>query len=325
MRFLLALLIVFVFACTAQAYMTEKDYQGEFVRFVKRFDKQYEADELFGRYATFKTNLDIINEHNAVESHTSKQGVHYYSDLTSTEMKAKLNGYRARSGERKVEAGFRAPAALPASVDWVTAGAVTGIKNQGQCGSCWSFSATGSTEGAHFLSTGTLVSLSEQQLMDCSGAYGNEGCDGGEMDAAFQYIIANKGICSEAEYPYTAADGTCKTCTVVATISNYADVIQNNETDLLVHAAVQPVSVAIEADQDVFQNYQSGVISGTSCGTNLDHGVLVVGYGHDETTGLDYWLVKNSWGTSWGLKGYVKIARNANVCGISEDPSYPIA
>jgi KDEL-tailed cysteine endopeptidase len=218
--------------------------------------------------------------------------------------------------------------ANPASVDWSAKGAVTPIKNQGQCGSCWSFSTTGSVEGAHFLKTGQLVSLSEQQLVDCSGAEGNQGCNGGLMDQAFQYIIDNKGLCTEAAYPYQGVDGNCAstTCTVAATITSFSDVPGSNEVALETAIAQQPVSIAIEADQASFQFYTSGVMT-AACGTQLDHGVLVVGYGNDATGG-DYYKVKNSWGASWGDNGYILLGRGASFnpsgqCGIQMEPSYP--
>jgi len=171
-----------------------------------------------------------------------------------------------------------------------------------------------------------LISLSEQQLVDCSTAQGNQGCNGGLMDDAFQYIIANKGICSEASYPYSATGpNTCETtCSNVAHISSYVDVVVGDENELAKAAAIGPVSVAIEADQQVFQLYSGGVLSDSSCGTTLDHGVLVVGYGHDAVTNLDFWKVKNSWGASWGEAGFIRIVRGTNECGISADPSYPV-
>ena len=216
---------------------------------------------------------------------------------------------------------------LPAEVDWVAKGAVTPVKNQGQCGSCWSFSTTGSVEGAWFIKTGELVSLSEQQLVDCSGPEGNQGCNGGMMDNAFQYIIKNGGICSEANYSYTATQGNCETCTPVAKISSYVDVTPNNTQSLMMAVAQQPVSVAVEADGLDWQFYFGGIVT-DSCGLNLDHGVLVVGYGTDSSAG-DYWKVKNSWGQDWGEQGYIRIGRGskfdpAGECGILMDPSYPV-
>jgi len=218
----------------------------------------------------------------------------------------------------------------PTSVDWVTQGVVTPVKNQGDCGSCWAFSTTGSIECEYAIKTGQLNSLSEQQLVDCSSSYGNEGCNGGLMDWAFEYVMAEGGLCSEAEYPYTGVDGTCQTCqTLYDPITTYTDVVADNEADLTTAAAMGCVSVAIEADQYAFQYYSSGILTGL-CGTALDHGVLVVGYG---TSGSqDYWLVKNSWGTSWGEEGYIQVCKGCvtpngaeGECGINMEPSYPAA
>ena len=238
-----------------------------------------------------------------------------------------LSGYVAKPHFQGLRKQFPNSSALPLEVDWTTKGAVTPVKNQGQCGSCWAFSTTGSTEGAWFIKTGELVSLSEQQLVDCSGSFGNQGCNGGMMDDAFQYIIKNGGICEESAYVYTGTDGTCSQCNPVAKISSFVDVTPNNTQALMIAVAQQPVSVAVEADGFDWQFYFGGVVT-DSCGLNLDHGVLVVGYGTDATQG-DFWKVKNSWGPGWGEQGYIRIGRGskfdaAGECGILMDPSYPI-
>ena len=226
--------------------------------------------------------------------------------------------------------------ALPSSVNWVTKGAVTPVKDQGQCGSCWSFSTTGALEGAYYIKMGKLVSFSEQELVDCDNRKNggkDMGCNGGLMDNAFSWIDKNGGLCTEGAYPYTSGTtktaGTCeKTCTTVegSKIVNFVDVSANSDTAMMTALSQQPVSIAIEADQQSFQLYKSGVFTG-ACGTNLDHGVLVVGYG--TLDGSDYYLVKNSWSTTWGDNGYIRLGRGSQYnggsgqCGMLMQASYP--
>lgn len=321
------------------AVFKEEEYQFLFSKFMGQYSKKYTHDTFFFRYTVFKQNMDKIFLANK-QNFSYTLGMNEMGDMTHEEFKATKLGYakidrsyaRAKNtvGE-KVAAGSPAcpaPQTTKTQVDWVAAGAVTPIKNQGQCGSCWSFSTTGSVEGDVFIEAGVLTSLSEQQLVDCSTAQGNQGCNGGLMDNAFQYIISNGGLTTEAGYPYTATGpNTCNVQTPLAsTITSYCDVTSGSETALINAVAQQPVSVAIEADQSCFQFYSSGVMSDPSCGTQLDHGVLAVGFG--VVGGVKYWNVKNSWGTSWGNNGYIWLGRQVagqplGVCGIASEPSFP--
>merc|ERR1712167_552616 len=240
---------------------------------------------------------------------------------TYAEMK-KLNGYQPSTAEKKPTILAETNAA---TVDWRTKNAVTPVKNQAQCGSCWAFSSTGAVEGADAIKTGTLKSFSEQQLVSCSTQ--SNGCNGGLMDYAFSYIAQGNPLELEASYPYTSGSGRVASCSYsksrgVGTVSGHHDVSAGSKSQMKAALAQQPVSVAIEADQMAFQAYTSGVIS-SGCGTRLDHGVLAVGYGTEG--GQEYFLVKNSWGAGWGDQGYVKIGTNNNSCGILNAASYPSA
>lgn len=315
----------------------EPSLDQQWEEFKNTHNKNYETElEEQTRKEIFHGHLKTIKMHNYLHAHGKKSyrlGINEYADLEHSEFVGIMNGYKNAEKEKARKTTYFSPKneyvtfELPDKVDWRDKGYVTPIKNQGQCGSCWSFSATGSLEGQHFKKTGKLVSLSEQNLVDCSEKWGNNGCNGGLMDYAFQYIEDNKGDDTEEAYPYEARDGKCrfKKDKVGATDTGYTDVTQGDEDALKeAVATVGPISVAIDASHQSFQLYQSGVYDEPQCSSSqLDHGVLAVGYGTKD--GKDYWLVKNSWGTTWGDEGYIYMSRNKeNQCGIASSASYPL-
>lgn len=299
-----------------------------FHEYINKYEKNYiHSQEHEEKYEIFKKNLQHIENISSLYPHLEFE-MNRYGDMTPEEfhhLKKGLN--RAKTRKQCDPYSFINSSIVP-SLDWRDKNAVTSVKNQGQCGSCWSFSAVGAMEGAWSISTGELIDLSEQQLIDCSLRYVNFGCNGGEMDHAFEYAIDN-GMCLDEEVPYTAISSSCsdieRSCEIKATFSSCKDVPTENELALQEVLQFTPVSVAIEADTRVFQFYKSGVLTSSDCGTNLDHGVLVVGYGTEN--GQDYWIVKNSWGADWGEDGYIRIGKNTNihsdgVCGIAMQPSF---
>jgi cathepsin L len=303
--------------------LSETEYQTSFTFWMQQNQKSYHHDEFLHRYRTFKSNLDFIEAHNKAGKSFSV-AMNKFGDLSVEEFSSMYLGTRiTKEVPRRVHS--RPTLNLPASFDWRTKGAVTAIKNQQQCGSCWSFSTTGSVEGCNFFKTHKLISLSEQNLMDCSTSQGNQGCDGGLMTQAMDYIISNKGIDTEASYPYTAEDGTCSynAANSGGDLKHYTNVNAGDENDLQAKVALGPTSVAIDASQSSFQFYSSGVYNEPACSTSqLDHGVLAVGWGSD--SGTAYWIVKNSWGTDWGLSGYIWMSRNDNnQCGIATMATLP--
>ena len=289
-----------------------------------------ELEEL-RRYTIWQSKKVLVNAHNR---HANEFGytlaMNKFSDMTNDEitvgykglvMEERVNSNTTKffqpSGHFKPDCDF---------VDWRDKGAVTPVKDQKQCGSCWAFSVTGAIEGQYFLKTKKLVSLSEQNLVDCSEKWGNRGCNGGLPQWAFNYTRDNGGIDTEESYPYEGVDGTCKFSakTIGATVTGYVRIPYGNESALLeAVTTIGPVSVSIDASNTTFHLYNGGVYYNPSCSaTNLDHAVLVVGYGN--LNGMDYWLVKNSWDSHWGMDGYIMMARNKNNhCGIVTNAVYP--
>merc|ERR1711865_489256 len=271
----------------SQLFLSERITEEEmmYMKYVTEWGKSYGTKAEFEfRLDQFKKTLNKMALHNSDNAHKSTVGHNQFSDWTDAEYK-RLLAYKGAQ-TNNLDAEILDTSNLEDSVNWVTKGAVTNVKNQGQCGSCWAFSSTGAIEGSMFLSTGTLQSFSEQQLVDCSKK--NSGCNGGLMDYAFQYV-ETAPLMLEAAYPYTGRQATC-----------------------------QYVSSKGLGKVKSFKGYTGGVIT-SGCGTSLDHGVLAVGYGTD--AGQEYFLVKNSWGGSWGVNGYVKMAPDQ--CGITLQPSYP--
>ena len=321
------------------ALQSREYYEEKFFNWLQTHNVKPADGSLFTHFLrNFIENDDYISAHNARKEVTYQLGHNQFSHMTVEEWRQAVR-LGLSAPETVATSVHPAPAdvkSLPAAIDWTSKGGVTGVKDQGQCGSCWSFSTTGSLEGAFFIKYGELVSYSEQQLVDCdnrSNGGKDKGCSGGLMDNAFSWIQKNGGLCTEAAYPYTSGstktEGTCTTtCTKDKNSApkSFTDVTKNSDSAMMSALAQQPVSIAIEADQKDFQLYKSGVFTGT-CGTKLDHGVLAVGYG--SLNGVDYYKVKNSWGLSWGDAGYILLGRGsqynsgAGQCGMLGSSSYP--
>uniref|UniRef100_K3ZLF6 Peptidase C1A papain C-terminal domain-containing protein n=1 Tax=Setaria italica TaxID=4555 RepID=K3ZLF6_SETIT len=257
-----------------------------------------DAVEKARRFEAFTANAVFVDSSNAAGGKKYHLAINGFADMTHDEFLARYTGYKATPSY-----GHEDDARFPAEVDWRQKGAVIGVNNQEDCGCCWAFSAVAAIEGIHQIKTGDLVSLSKQQLLDCS-TNGNYGCNGGNMDNVFEYTISNCGITTEDAYPYTAIEDMCQWVQPAVTISGYQDVPRYNEDALALAVANQPVSVGVDANN--FQFYDGGVMTVDSCRTDLNHAVTTVGYGTAEDGSL-YWLIKNSWGETWGEGGYLRL------------------
>lgn len=325
-----SLLLISLFVGAAAMFDSRLDLHWALWK--KTHGKMYKNDvEDEQRRDLWEKNLMLISQHNLEASmglHTYELSMNHMGDLTLEEIKASFATLTLPADLQRAPSLFTGAsgADVPDTMDWREKGCVTSVKMQGACGSCWAFSAAGALEGQLAKTTGRLVDLSPQNLVDCSGKYGNHGCNGGLMHHAFKYVIDNQGIDSDASYPYTGREQQCRYDPRyrAANCSGYSFLPQGNEGALKeAIATIGPISIAIDATRPKFTFYRSGVYDDPTCSQKVNHGVLAVGYG--TLNGQDYWLVKNSWGARFGDKGFIRMARNKNdQCGIALYGCYPI-
>jgi len=303
------------------------DLRALYAQWKVEYNPLISSDEDDYRFKIFTQNYKWIQNHNLLKNPSYTVALNQFAAFTSLEYKTLYSQTTLKISS--LEAPKTLPINdLPNSIDWRENGAVTDVKSQGSCGADWAFAATGALEGLNFIQHNQLVSLSEQQLVDCSEEFGTQACNGGSVDQAFMYVRQN-GIENNTIYPYAEQEGQCNfnSSDVAFKISGFTDVPQNNNDQLKAAVAQQPVSVMVDAGQSGFQFYANGIFHDSGCGTQLDHGMLIVGYGSQNTS--EYWIVKNSWSPSWGLDGYILIARADGVspgeCGIAMAASYPSA
>jgi len=330
-----SLLLLTLLAATTQALLLDTEWES----FKLKFGKQYRSvEEHQYRKDAFADNLVFVERHNnehALGLHTFTVGINKFSDMSGDEFKKQYLSPipLTQTPPQKIKSGVKGD--WPDSINWVEKGYVTGVKDQDDqdgkyvaCAACWAFSATGTMEAAHYGKTGQLVSLSEQNLVDCATEGPNAGCSGGYPLIGIQHVIWSGGIESEVDYPFRAENEACKfnRANVSATFTNVNGITRYDEDELTYGVGnFGPFSTCIDATGQAFMQYRSGIYSNPDCSIDyLDHAVLTVGYGTEN--GQDFWLVKNSWGTYWGDEGYFKMARNAkNMCGIASNAVIAIA
>ncbi|KAG9268258.1 procathepsin L isoform X7 [Astyanax mexicanus] len=333
MRVLLTVTTLVAVVSATSVSLEDLEFQEWKLKYGKSYDSEEEESQ---RKMIWMTNLKLVLEHNMLADQglkTYRLGMNHFADMDDQEYQQMFRGYLRPSNRTKPRSAGRflqqaENVALPYSIDWRDNGYVSDVKTQGHCASCWAFSAAGALEGQMFRKTGSLVSLSTQQLVDCSWLDGNDGCGGGSMELAFEYISRSGGLQTESDYPYKAREGMCmfNPQNVSGKCHDFEELPKGEEKDLQkAVVAVGPVSVAIDSSNKTFLLYQSGIYNEPYCSSyNVNHGVLVVGYNTD-SSGREYWVVKNSWGVQWGEQGYIRMSRNKdNQCGIATRASFPL-
>ncbi len=322
-----SLFFALLFVSALSLLHTNAYYKAQFGAYVNSRQKVYSEKEYQYRLQVFSENMDYIEKENT-KGHSYTLGLTRFTDMTSEEFKSSrlcgcLINNKLRSENIPDDSSAKV-ADIPEAIDWREKGAVNPIKDQGDCGSCWAFAVVSSVESAYAIKTGNLVDLSEQQLVDCVDSC--LGCSGGNTPSGYTYGMFHSAFCTQKSYPYTAMDGKCHddSCEKVTKVADYHGVATGVGRRLLERLAIQPVSVGVEADKDMFHHYTGGILDSDDCGTAINHAVTAVGYGVEN--GTIYIIVRNSWGTDWGEDGYIRMAYREvgdGVCGLNNNVYYP--